>query len=293
MSSAKVKQAIFASVRGRTRSGYQLTAVSPGFSSAETRELSQWGPSHDSLMDTVRGSVNFHRLGSGSYCISKTRSADAEYSGRGGLQVRTHSLVAPQETLKRFSFDPFRLLEAGMAAGHLDVPETAPDRLPLIRLVGGATAFNNSVVRRVADELGHHRLSLLLDLAINESPLGIVTRQRPERLLHCLFHLLPPQVRGRYSFSSGLKISPRRPFRLTMVPADGAKQRQIQRKLRIAIVDLTSPVDGQQNLQAAWARLIQEALSGDCDIDFLMRRAAEQPTENLDEIAESVQYQLQ
>ena len=104
-----VEQAIFASARSGRAEGYHLIEHSPGLSESDARELSQWGPTHDSLAsaEPQAASYNFFPLESGAYCVSKTSAAGAEYSGRGGAQVQTWCLVVPVQVLSRLANNPF------------------------------------------------------------------------------------------------------------------------------------------------------------------------------------------
>jgi len=126
-----LEQAIFTSARTRRSDGYQLVAHSPGIVEEDTRALSKWGPSHDSLRDPDlhAESVNFHQLPSGAYAVSKTTAAGGEHSERAGPQVYTQYLVAPRDSFSRFSNNPFALLTAACAQGTLDVRHKVPRHL--------------------------------------------------------------------------------------------------------------------------------------------------------------------
>ena len=69
-----IEQAIFTSAQSDHAVGYHLVARSPGVEEKDARELTIWGPSHESLetCDTTAVSVNFFRLPSGAFCVSKT-----------------------------------------------------------------------------------------------------------------------------------------------------------------------------------------------------------------------------
>jgi hypothetical protein len=128
---APIEQAIFTSVRTDRVDGYQLAAASEGIGAEDRRSLPQWGPAHDSLSEEGLGaaSLNFHPLPSGAYCISRTSAASGEYSARRGPQVYTQMLVVEPEDLRRFANNPFRLLQAATAAGHVQVLRDIPRQL--------------------------------------------------------------------------------------------------------------------------------------------------------------------
>ncbi|MBC7852560.1 MAG: hypothetical protein IAF94_03905, partial [Pirellulaceae bacterium] len=85
----RIPQAIFTSLRSQKISGYQLAAKSSEIGDELARELTVWGPAHDSLLDetALEPSVNFHPLGQDHFCLSLTSSAGAEYSSRAGARV--------------------------------------------------------------------------------------------------------------------------------------------------------------------------------------------------------------
>src|SRR5207237_7908046 len=95
----RLEQAIFTSIHGHRLDGYQLAARTAGVNDALARELTLWGPAHDSLWDTRRDgrSVNFHPLESGDYCVSSTTLAGAEYSGRSGGRGYTLTFILLRE----------------------------------------------------------------------------------------------------------------------------------------------------------------------------------------------------
>ena len=115
-----IEQAIFTSAESDHAVGYHLAARSPGLDERDARELSVWGPSHDSLESASAAtavSVNFFRLPSGAYCVSKTQLAGAEYSGR-GLRTYTSCLVVPPPVLGSSG--------AGSGAGKVLLPLPLP-----------------------------------------------------------------------------------------------------------------------------------------------------------------------
>ena len=119
----QVEQAIFTSCRTPRMDGYQLVAASRGITNEQADELSAWGPAHDSLLrtDARGGSINFHLLHDGVACVSKSLPAGAEYSGRSGPKVYTICLLVTPDLFARFANQPFRILDAAAAGGHLRV----------------------------------------------------------------------------------------------------------------------------------------------------------------------------
>ncbi len=292
-----VNQAIFTSIRSDRNDGYQLAASSPGIPSEDAQELAQWGPGHDSLYSTSAdsGSTNFHRLQSGKFCISRTVLAGHEYSGRGGQRVYTHSFLVDYEALARFAFNPIRIMDALFAAGRTDVIDTPPRQLDPIPLVGRASAVNTGVLQRVTSDLGAHKLASLLKAALDCSGLGIVSAVHPPRLFSALLDLLPPPHRTRFWFTTGLRVSSRRPFRLAVLPQDPEEQRRAVRQFRMTAVDLDTDPLAKFAPTVGWPLLMHELLAdGQFDtIASIGDALSGTDQENLDVLAEEFRRDLE
>lgn len=235
-----IEQAIFTSAETSRREGYQLVAHSPGIDEADLRELSTWGPSHDSLLATGDDavSVNFFPLPSGCFCVSKTTPGGQEYSARGGPKVYTQCLVVDAEGLLRFANNPFALLNAAFAQGSVRVHDRIPDELEPFRLVGRAAAVDQAALAQLRGEPGVTWLAALLEAAIASPALAIVGGAHALRLVAGLFNALPIECRTHFSFSTGLKYSPRRPFRVLCLSDDPVEMRRLSRLGERTVLDL-------------------------------------------------------
>ncbi len=139
----RVEQAIFTSQRGERMAGYQLTSRSPGIDDETALQLSNWGPAHDALETRLaRSSTSLFLLGGDRVCLSLTQLAGAEYSGRGGGRVYTHSFVLPLAALGPFHFNPFQILRAFRGAGRTQPRRDPPEILESFQLVGRASRSN-------------------------------------------------------------------------------------------------------------------------------------------------------
>jgi GTPase-associated protein 1 len=236
----RLEQAIFTSVKSSRLDGYQLAAASPGVTSAIVQELTTWGPAHDSLWDTRRDarSINFHPLASGAQCLSCTTLAGAEYSGRGGGRVYTQMFLLPPDVLPRFAHDPFLVLRALTAAGRVVVHDEVPEKLPCVPLLGRSEQPEPTLVTQVLDEVGAKVFDDLVEAVANSPSVAVVTSGHVERLFQAVLHAFPAQDRPSVSFTTGLKDSPRRPFKLFVLPNDAAIVRQSQRTSGAKIIDL-------------------------------------------------------
>src|SRR4051812_485502 len=114
------EQAIFTSLPRAGKAGYNLVTRSQGVSQREAAAVTTWSPSHGALIIDAanRASVNFHSLPSGRYALSRTCAGSTEYSGRGGQQLYTHTLIVNDKTLKKAGNLPLALYRTALALGY-------------------------------------------------------------------------------------------------------------------------------------------------------------------------------
>ncbi|HZN34829.1 MAG TPA: hypothetical protein VFB80_13465 [Pirellulaceae bacterium] len=250
----RLEQAVFTSTRSSRLDGYQLAARSSGVSEALAKELTTWGPAHDSLWDTRLDArtVNFHPLSTGDYCLSWTSIAGAEYSGRGGGRIYTQMFLLPRTALTRFACDPFLVLRALSAAGRMVVHDQVPDSLPSVPLLGRCERADAGIATQVIDEVGAKVFDDLVDAVANAPKVAVLTNGHVERLFQAVLHTFSPDDRLTISFTTGLKDSPRRPFKLFVLPNDQSIVRQSQRLNGARVVDLVGEdVRGSSRLSGA------------------------------------------
>lgn len=257
-----VEQAVFTSAVTDRAAGYQVVGKSPGVREADAKELAIWGPSHDSLLELGPEAVsfNFHPLSSGAYCVSRTTPAGWEYSGRGGHRVYTQCLIVPPEVLGRFANNPFALIRAAVAGGMWQIHDEVPKRLEPLRFAGGAAPVDQTLLARLAANPGPERFAAMVHAALDSACLAVAGPPSAGQLIAGLFSCLPSECRTGFSFSTGLKFSSRRPFRLVALSGDQAEQRWVAHQQNVTVLDLSDassacsrPVDG-------WARLIGRVL---------------------------------
>jgi len=252
-----IEQAIFTSVQNDRRDGYQLAARSANIDSADMRELAHWGPSHDSLLETGADalSVNFHPLPSGAFCVSKTTPAGEEYSGR-GEKIYTQCLVVPAEVLLRFGNNPFSLLTAAFAQGSLRVHDRVPESLEPFRLGGKATAVDQALLGQLLTEPGVTWLGAVVEAALSSTSLALVAGRLRPRLVAGLINCLPIECRTAFSFTTGLKHSPRRPFRLFCLANDPAEQRRLERQYDLTVLELSGKPPKRFTATDGWSGFV-------------------------------------
>ncbi len=225
-----IAQAIFTSLRGERLAGYQLSSRSRGIDDDTAQQLSNWGPAHDSIETRLsRSSVNVHALSSDRTCISYTQLAGAEYSGRSGGRVYTHSFILPTEALAHFQSNPLAILRAFRSAGRTQPRRDPPAELDAFQLVGRATGSISTRQNQVHTLLADSEREKLICALSAERPVFLAGDEPLESLFEAVLHLLPDEMRSRVSFTTGLRTSPRRPFQLQAVAADPVVIRQLKR----------------------------------------------------------------
>jgi len=289
----RIEQAIYASRRTNHAAGYHLVVASEGVTDDDAHALSVWGPSHDSLVSASDDaeSINFHPLPSGSFCVSHTRQTGTEYSGR-GEEVYTHCLIVPVELLKRFSNNPFALVRAVIVDGRLEVREHTPRCLPSFILRGRASPVDRRLLGKTISELGPERFSVLIDELIHHEPLAVVTSCDARQLMEGLINCLPVDCRPAFSFTTGLKPSPRRPFRVQCFPKETKDLRHLLRPFKSTVSDCAST---QQAAADGWGHIVTTAILEkrfNMLSEELCRPCSEQVAASMEELASRVRQRL-
>ena len=71
---------------------------------------------------------------------------------------------------------------------------------------------------------------------------------------------MPPECRLEFSFSTGLKFSSRRPFRVIALSEDEEERHRVKRLYDVAVLDFSGQVPSEFIPMESWARFIQRAL---------------------------------
>lgn len=258
-----IEQAIFTSACTRRMNGYQLAAASPDISHNDLRDLSHWGPAHDSLLvDSHKkgSSINFHPLTSGAMCISQTVSAGTEYSGRGGGRIYSQCFVVAEHLLQRFAGNPFRLLEAIAVDGHISVLDEIPEQLEPISLIGKASVVDRTLLNRLVESSGVETLPALIGALLATDLLGVISDQPTKLLFAGLINVLPVECRAEVSFSTGLKQSTSRPFRMIAMEPNTVTMKRARRTSEPVPLDLAKEVANPSFPSHPWAELVRRLL---------------------------------
>jgi hypothetical protein len=259
-----IEQAIFTSARTDRGVGYHVVATSPGVGKADRRELAIWGPSHDSLLKTGADAVsfNFFPLPSGAFCISHTTPVGWEYSGRGGARIHTHCLIVPTEMLLRYANHPLALARAAKATGAFGIPARVPITLETLDLKGTAPVIHPASLTQLLEKVGARHMAMLVQSVLTAAcTVAVSGCASAEQLIAGLLDCLPITRRTAISFSTGLRYSSRRPFRILPLSSDPAARRRLSRQPNVMVLDLAAEEPCSSLLVDNWARLIEPMLS--------------------------------
>ena len=258
-----VEQAIFTLAETDREAGYRVVASSAGVCAADARELAVWEPSHDSLLEVgpEAESFNFHPLPSGAHCVS--RSVPAGWDRGGGQRVYTHCLIVPAEVLMRFANNPFALIQTMTEHNLWQRPEAHCPRLEPLCLPGGAAPVDQALLRTLAVAPGPASMAALVQQAQSAVCLAIAGLRRPISLMAGLFSCLPPECRLEFSFSTGLKFSPWRPFRLVALSDDPAERLWAAGYPNVTVLELGADATPKASPLDGWAALVERTLATD------------------------------
>ena len=223
----QVQQAIFTSARTNRMCGYHVVARSAGIGEEIAGRLFAWGPTHASLADPDWGasSLNFFPLIDPWFAVGRTVYGGPEYSNRGGRQIVTVSLVLSRQQLAGYDNNPLILARTARALGHLRLLAAVPERLPTVDLPDCSASCPEPTrcPERVPDPLVESILERLRS-GRRAAAIGV---PEPLPVLEKVFLWTSLPDRLALSFTTGLKPSQHRPFRLHFLPDDEAIRRQL------------------------------------------------------------------
>ena len=167
----------------------------------------------------------------------------------------------PREVLARFGNNPFALLRAATAGEAWPLDDLHGAKLDPLPIAGGAAAVDEPLIDQLAIYPGAENMAALVQAACEATCLAVSGNPSPAQLIAGLFSCLPPECRLEFSFSTGLKFSPRRPFRIVALSGDPAERQWVAHYPNVAVLDVcgselpsAAPLDG-------WARLIERTLA--------------------------------
>jgi hypothetical protein len=255
-----IEQAIFTSAETRLTTDYRVVARSAGLREADARELAAWCPTHDAMLDPDAESFNFHPLPSGAFCVSRTTMANWDGACQGPQRSLTHCLIVPPSLLAQFANNPFALIRVALHDGVFANGDPDSSLLEPLSLSGGAAAIDVTLLAKLAETPGPGNMAALLGLARNSVSLAIAVPS-PSELMDGLLNCLPSPCRAEYSFSTGLKFSPRRPFRLVALSNDPAEKLWVANHPNVSVFEASRDTPSCTMVLDGWAWLIERVLA--------------------------------
>jgi hypothetical protein len=235
-----VEQAIFTSARTRHTQGYHLTSRSPGIAEDVAQALASWSPSHGALIDSAVDAVswNYFLVKSNVAVLARSVYGGPEYSDRGGLQLVTRMLVFQREQLAGYGNNPLNLARIALALGHLRLDGNLEQPLKPIELPDRTALAHSESDRDTAEPTeAVQQLTVRLQRA---SRVAVVGADDPWQLLEQLFQQTDPNERTDVSFTTGLKPSMHRSFRVQFLQSVDHRLRGQLAAQGIECVDLAA-----------------------------------------------------
>jgi hypothetical protein len=97
---------------------------------------------------------------------------------------------------------------------------------------------DDSLARQVIDEIGAKIFDGLVQAVASAPAVAVLTSGHVERLYQAILHSFAPEDRITISFTTNLKDSVRRPFKLFVLPNDPSIVRQSTRNNGARVIDL-------------------------------------------------------
>jgi hypothetical protein len=140
--------------------------------------------------------------------------------------------VLHESAFAAFDYQPVRALQAIRAAFPFNVGAAIREQLPARHM------RVPTLLRFEPNPEQSRRLTHLLESARRGQPIGLISQSPSRTMLKRLFDYLDPMERGELSFTTGLRFSLRRPFRMYILPAQPQLRRAFLAQSGAAAFDL-------------------------------------------------------
>jgi hypothetical protein len=126
----------------------------------------------------------------------------------------------------------------------------------------GPASAEPALLQQLAADLGPKKVAALVQQARNAVCLAVAGAPRPMVLIAGLLSCLPPECRLEFSFSTGLKFSPRRPFRVVAISDDPAERLWVASYPNVTMLDLGQDATPESTSVDGWSQFIERTLAG-------------------------------
>jgi hypothetical protein len=145
----------------------------------------------------------------------------AEYSGRGGRQLYTHTLIVDNKILKQAGNQPWAVYHHALALGYLHYRAEPETRLQPVRLSSTYLPRDEVYWSERAEALGLSELAAPVQRLASGETVELAYAGDRRILAEYLIALLPTEIRLQVSFATSLRRSMVRPYQLVLIDASG------------------------------------------------------------------------
>ena len=264
---------------------HEYLAVSRGIDAMDLSEIRIWSAWKGELLSALPAafSWNFHPLPSGFFCLSRTSHLELLFPQETGDEVFTHGILVPPQMLKDYSnnamtlfhhLETLGLWRAGLEVTRQLWSREAPNRpkkehfpnaeiLPVLKTLsmdGGAEPVRLNSLNAFVRMTGIRRFASILDQILGNFTTILTGSSQPEMLLEALLDVLPIGCRTDFSFSTGLKFSQKRLFRIVFLGNAVHEQERVRHRFNLPTVSATSVTQIQDqmlpSLKNRWAMFV-------------------------------------
>jgi hypothetical protein len=243
-------RAIFTSLPSPTGEGYRLVAWSTGLRPEERQELTRRAPSHGALAgesDSPRGIVLFRLQSTGRAVCGLVRVSGTEHTRRGGGRVWTEFFLADGFAAAKSGLHP-RDFRAALAAAGPTKPPIGSSPLAPVDIVPALSGFQNQPNGDAAAAVA---------AALFAGNAGVVAAgARAADVFEDALAMLPAAARGGLEAAGGLRFSPARGVRLTVLDKFDQDMDRATRGQKIDRLDLASRTPAPDGPLAPWLALM-------------------------------------
>jgi len=247
---------VFTSLPSATGEGYRVVAASCGVRAQERTEITRRSPSHGALcsVGADASGLAITTLASGRVCVSFSRFAGAEHTGRGG-RVWTDALLVEAGDFLRAGGHP-GVFARGVAAAPLAVAKLGPSIERLSLQVPAALALGLSLPAIAGGMSGAALVGLAAVVVVERSPCAVAV-PCPVKFLEAALALVPAALRGELSVSAGLRFANSRPVTCCVVEQIDFEIRRATRGRPVALLVADQLIDWPSGRLGPWLGLMR------------------------------------
>lgn len=256
-----VEQAILISSGSGAKAFCALAARSRGLGEGDARELSDWGPPRDALVDenSAATCLSFFRLASGNYVVAQTVQVQSE--NRRHPDVRHHCFIVSPEAFRHFSNNPVSLFNAVQSHEGYHQATSPPPEIRTFELSGSRPPqVDQALLASAIGNPGVTWLGALIQAAVTKPLVALADVTDHIRLFAMLFSSVPLECRTECSFSTGLRTSESRPWRFYCLGEAPAERYQALRNNDVAVLDMAGKPPSSLSSASGWSGFVTSAI---------------------------------